>query len=306
MRALAGLAAALLLAGCAALGPGAGADPWPAGVPPSARIAGVPFFPQQEYQCGPAALATTLAYSGVEVTPQALVPQVYTPALHGSLQLDLIGAARRNGRMPFRIAPSEAALLQELAGGNPVLVLQDVGRFAVEWHYAVAVGYDREADVLVLRSGPERALRMRLEDFDRSWAKGGRWGLVTLAPGRIPASADEREYLTQVAATEPVRPALAQAAYRSSLERWPGSLGALMGLGNLAYAAGDLEQAAGYFRDATHAHPDSGDAFNNLAQTEFRLGHEAQAREAIATALSLGGPHVAIYRKTREEMDGAR
>ncbi len=303
-RALAGAVLALLLAGCATLGSGTAGDArWPADVPASARLTGVPFFPQQEYQCGPAALATTLSYAGVDINPQALLSQVYTPALQGSLQLDLIGATRRNGRMPYRIAPTEQALLQEVSAGNPVLVLQDVGRLGVAWHYAVVVGYDRQADALLLHSGPERHLSMSLQDFDRSWARGGRWGLVTLPPERIPASAEERDYLTQVAAVEPVRPALAQAAYRASLRHWPGSLGALMGLGNLAYGEGQLEEAAGYFRDAVQAHPDAGDAFNNLAQTESRLGRTAEAHAAIARALALGGPHAALYRKTREAMD---
>ena len=37
-----------------------------------------PFFPQQSHQCGPAALATALGASGVDVTPDDLVPQTYT------------------------------------------------------------------------------------------------------------------------------------------------------------------------------------------------------------------------------------
>ncbi|MDE1989401.1 MAG: PA2778 family cysteine peptidase [Betaproteobacteria bacterium] len=296
----------LVLAGCTTLRPQAQEAALPGSLPAVVRLAGVPFFPQQEYQCGPAALATTLSYSGVAVSPQDLAPQVYTPALKGSLQLDLIGSARRHDRIPYRIAPTQAALFEELAGGNPVLVLQEVGPLvSTEWHYAVVVGYDRTAGEVILQSGPERALRMTWPDFDRSWARGERWGLVTVPPDRLPASASQRDYLRQVAALEPVRPALAHAAYRASLERWPDNLGALLGLGNLAYARHDPELAATYFQQAAHAHPDAGDAFNNLAQSELALGRKAQAQAAIHKALSLGGPHLNTYRKTQAEINAA-
>ena len=95
------LAALVLLGGCAQLVPQTVAlrTGWPAGVPQSVELAGVPFFPQDDYQCGPAALATVLAHSGVRVTPEALVPQVYLPARHGSLQVEMLAAARRHDRV---------------------------------------------------------------------------------------------------------------------------------------------------------------------------------------------------------------
>src|SRR5260370_26774661 len=58
-------------------------DAWPAGVPERVELGAVPFFPQEDYQCGPAALATTLVESGVKVTPQDLVAQVYIPERQG-------------------------------------------------------------------------------------------------------------------------------------------------------------------------------------------------------------------------------
>ena len=63
-----------VLAGCAQLVPQTVAlrSGWPAGVPERVEWTGVPFFPQVDYQCGPAALATVLGYSGVKVTPEQL------------------------------------------------------------------------------------------------------------------------------------------------------------------------------------------------------------------------------------------
>ena len=53
-----------LLQGCAVLVPQTAAlrDKWPAALPEEVELTAAPFFPQRDYQCGPAALATALAY----------------------------------------------------------------------------------------------------------------------------------------------------------------------------------------------------------------------------------------------------
>ena len=94
-------AAALVLAtGCAQMVPQTMQlrTGWPAGVPQTTEIASVPFFPQDDYQCGPAALATVLAHTGTAITPDPLVAQVYIPARQGSLQRQQRGAT--NGAPP--------------------------------------------------------------------------------------------------------------------------------------------------------------------------------------------------------------
>jgi len=48
----------------------------PEGIAQKKEIDEVPFFPQKDYQCGPAALATSLAYFGAPVTADDLVPEV--------------------------------------------------------------------------------------------------------------------------------------------------------------------------------------------------------------------------------------
>ena len=42
----------------------------PAQLPPKVELTNVPFFPQEAYQCGPAALAMALAWSGVSPNRQ--------------------------------------------------------------------------------------------------------------------------------------------------------------------------------------------------------------------------------------------
>src|SRR5256886_4625327 len=112
----------------------------------------VPFFPQSEFQCGPAALATVLNESGVKVTPKDLVPEVYLPERKGSLQIEMLAAPRRHGLVSYQLAPRFSDLLTEIAAGNPVIVLQNLG-LKESWHYAVAIGYDYDWGKLYLRSG---------------------------------------------------------------------------------------------------------------------------------------------------------
>ena len=55
-------------------------------MPRSLELRGTPFFPQEDYQCGPAALATVLRAGGAGGDAESLQPQVYLPARAGSLQ----------------------------------------------------------------------------------------------------------------------------------------------------------------------------------------------------------------------------
>jgi ABC-type bacteriocin/lantibiotic exporter with double-glycine peptidase domain len=132
----------------------------------------VPFFPQTDYQCGPAALATILAHEGLAVDPDSLAPAVYTEGLRGSLQAELLAATRRHGLVPYPLSPDPATLVAEIDSGKPVLVLQNLGldRLPI-WHYAVVVGFDAERHEVLLRSGTERRRTERLSRFLRSWAR---------------------------------------------------------------------------------------------------------------------------------------
>ena len=98
----------LWLAGCAVSGPRQ--DPLGESDPAQVELEATPFFPQSEYQCGPAALATVLAAGAVEVTPDEHVPEVYLPARRGSLQVELVAATRARGRLPYLLAPRVGAL----------------------------------------------------------------------------------------------------------------------------------------------------------------------------------------------------
>lgn len=303
----AALAAALLLTGCATPQVSALLAQPPAGLPPRVELAAVPFYPQEDYQCGPAALATTLVHAGAAVTPEDLVPQVYLPARKGSLQPEMLAAARRQGLAAYQLAPRLEDLLKEVADGTPVLVLQNLGYgFRPVWHYAVVVGYDLSSEELILRSGTTRRLTMPFGGFERSWAGGHHWAMLTLPPDRMPATASEDRYLASATALERVAPAAARRAYTTALERWPDNLVARIGLGNAAYALRDFGGAETAYREATHRHPQSADAWNNLAQTLFELARRDEALAAARRAVEIGGPRLAQYQATLRTVSESR
>lgn len=268
-------------------------------LPDRVELAEVPFYPQELYQCGPAALATTLTYSGVVTSPEALVPQVYLPGREGSLQTEMLAAARRHERVAYPLAPQITDVLLEVASGTPVIVLQNLSfSFAPLWHYAAVVGYDLPRGEIILRSGTTRRLTMTLTTFEHTWARSEYWAMVTPPPEEIPVTATEERYLAAVTALERTAPVAAQRAYAATLKRWPYNLVALVGYGNAAYAQKNIAEAAESYQAATRYHPESADAWNNLAQALMELGRREEALTAAQRAVSLGGARVSQYQET--------
>jgi hypothetical protein len=94
-----------------------------------------------------------LAANGVEVSPERLGDEVFLPGREGTLQLEMLGGARRHGVLPVLLPEQLEALLREVAGGRPAVVLLNLGlSFAPAWHYAVVIGHDLERREIILRS----------------------------------------------------------------------------------------------------------------------------------------------------------
>src|SRR5258708_25533712 len=233
-----------------------------------------------------------LVGGGKAIEPDALRAQVYLPDRHGSLQVEVVAAARRNGFVAVELGSNLSDLLAEIAAGNPVILLQNLALdWYPAWHYAVAVGYDLGTQRITLRSGTERSLQMPLDTFEHTWRRSGYWAMLALPPRRLPASVAVGNYLSAVARLERTGPpASARGAYERALERWPDDLTALIGLGNTAHRAGDFEAAEHAFRRATIAHPRSAAAHNNLAQTLEQLDRHDEALAEARVAVGLGGP----------------
>lgn len=297
------LLVALLLSGCATQ-TRALLDAPPADLPPRVELGRTPFFEQADYQCGPASLSMALGAAGIDTRPEDLIGRVFVPGRQGSLQVEMIAAARSRGALAVRIPGRLDALLRELAAGHPVVVLQNLS-LPIEpvWHYAVAIGYDLERRELLLRSGPMPRQQLALSTFELTWARGDHWAFVVLPPGRLPATATQAEMISALVAFERSAPAAeARRAYASAAARWPDSQVLAIGLGNTAYAAGDREAAADAFRAAALRHAD-GAAWHNLAVVLRELGRLEEAEQAARQAVDTNGPWSA---RARAELDRIR
>lgn len=275
------------VAGCATTHPVRDWTP-PADVPARMELEGVPFFSQAENQCGPASLAMVLSWIGHAERLDELVRQVYSPARHGSLPADMTAAVRRGGLVAYPLSTLRD-IVAEVAAGNPVIVLQEVERPGrPRWHYAVVVGYDLAREQIILRSGLTPRAVYSFGRFERIWTPSGRWGLLVLSRRRLPATVSEQTWLEAVVGLERAHQwQAAVAAYELGYERWPGSLGALIGLGNSRYTLNDLPGAEQAFRLATQAHPEAAAAFNNLAYVLVESGRHEEALVAARRAAEL-------------------
>jgi tetratricopeptide (TPR) repeat protein len=280
-------------------------DSPPETLPRHAELSGVPFFAQDEFQCGPASLAMSLNDAGFVVTPEILKPEVYLPDRHGSLQVEMMAAARSHGAVAYQLAPALNDMLREIAAGTPVVILQNLayGWYPV-WHYAVAIGYDLDSAKIILRSGPEQRQLLPMSTFEYTWARSDYWAMVAMPPGRIPETAEEISFIAAVSAAEKfMEPERALDEYLAALKRWPANLTAQIGAGNSAYRLHDLSQAEKSFRQAAEDHPDSVAAYNNLAQTLADQARYEEALEAAKLAVGLDGPLLQTAQETLTEIE---
>jgi tetratricopeptide (TPR) repeat protein len=285
----------------------------PANLPPGAQarveLEATPFFAQKKYQCGPAALAAVLGASDVHVTPEALVPIVYLPARHGSLELEMQAAPRGFGRLSYALSRNLDSVIAELDAGRPVLVLHNYGLpIWPKWHYAVVIGYDAATDKFILRSGKKRRTEWRARTFMVAWHNGGRWAMVVLRPGETAASANPTMYLDAAADFERVAsPAESRLAFDAAVKRWPAQPVAWIGRGTAHYRAGDIANAARDYAAALRLDPDNAGARNNLAQSLLDLGCPAHAREQLApvNVAALAPPLRDAVVDTRRHIDAA-
>lgn len=282
----------LMTGGCATLPPGALPDDRTGALPRQMELPDVPFFPQEDYQCGPAALAMVMTHAGIAVDPEVLRPEVYLPERRGTLQVEILGATRRHGLVAYQMAPVLGEVLEEVARGTPVLVLQNLGLdWYPVWHYAVVIGYDLNNKEVILHSGREKRQRMSLVTFENTWARSAHWAMVAVPAENIPYTASETRYVAAVNAFGRTgQLTAAHTAYRVAKQRWPGSPRVGIALGNVAYMMKRLDEAEAEFRRTVEAYPDSVAALNNLAQTLSDMGRDEEALRYVQRAAKLGGP----------------
>jgi tetratricopeptide (TPR) repeat protein len=258
-------------------------------LPQAVELTETPFFPQTEHHCGPAALATVLQSHSVDVTPEKLASLVYIPQRKGSLQIEMAVAARRYGMLPYPLQPELSDLLKEIAAGNPVLVLQNLGfDWWPRWHYAVVIGYDISRRELILRSGTTKRWLTSFATFENTWKRADKWSLVIVPAGKIPETAAISAYLHTAHALEETGlnfPAVK--AYRAAATQWPDDTTVWITLGNMEYKAGNYDKAVSALIKASELSPQTVMVWNNLAYALHAAGCPEQALQSLQCAYQL-------------------
>lgn len=249
----------------------------------------VPFYPQQAYQCGPASLAMMLNTRGFQTNPDVLKELVYLPERKGSLRVELVAGARSHGVLVYELDGTLASLLSEVAAGNPVLVMQNLGlSWWPQWHFAVVTGFDQEARNIILHTDTRENHEESLEVFSATWNRAENWAAVMVRPDQLPATATALDYLMAANDLESTgRTFAAMTAYQTAEAQWPDQPAAIMGQGNIAYARADWPEATGHYLRMTTRFPGVAAGWNNLAHALEKTGCGISAGEAATCAAQL-------------------
>jgi hypothetical protein len=207
----------------------------------------------------------------------------------------------------FLVIPIQGlkALLAEIRSGHPGIVFENLAlSWAPRWHYAVVLGYDLDKEEVIMHSGHDSFAHVDLREFESSWKLGDYWGLVVLPPNELAVSANEEMHVSAVAALEQIRKLEeSKRAYQQILTRWPKSLGAMIGLANVAFTQNELRTSIDLLKAAIVAHPKSAAAWHNLAIAQGTVGWGASAHESAMKALELASANARPqYRKNLRKL----
>ncbi|MBI5588547.1 MAG: C39 family peptidase [Deltaproteobacteria bacterium] len=137
-------------------------------------IKGVPFFPQNEYMCGPAALASVVGYWGEKAGMRDVEKEVYEEKLKGTLPLDLFIYAKEKGFDAVYYKGSMADLREKIRGGTPLILFLNLGyEIYPVGHYIVAIGYDDKSKAVIAHSGMTEEDVFTYDELLKSWGKTG-------------------------------------------------------------------------------------------------------------------------------------
>jgi hypothetical protein len=189
-------------------------------LPERVELTGVPAFPENAYQGVPSALSSLLVQQGVDTSPGQVAKQLHLPEQQEQVQENMLKQINANGLLVYSLQPKLADVLKQVAAGYPVLVRFDQGFGLIKMpRYAVLIGYDREEQTLLLRSGSDRRWSTGFSSFDSAWQEAGAWAILLLAPVQLPAEVDAQRWLQAAETLERSGHAAAAGNARQALQR---------------------------------------------------------------------------------------
>jgi ABC-type bacteriocin/lantibiotic exporter with double-glycine peptidase domain len=140
-------------------------------------VEGIPFYPQEAYQCGPSSLAAVLNYHGIDVSPEEISRDIYSKSARGTLNIDMVLYAEKKGLDVRHYSGSVEDIKQKIDSGSPLIVMVNNGFSLYQKnHFMVVIGYTDGG--IISNSGRERFKFIPFHDFNKTWQKTNYWTLL--------------------------------------------------------------------------------------------------------------------------------
>jgi len=270
----------------------------------------VPFVAPRSELCASTSLEMISSYwqSNSSYTPRLTLKELdertLIPAKGGTLQIELIAAARANALLVYPLEPTFDALFMELKENHPVIVLVNRGFSWHElWHYAPVTGYDAKRQTILTHFGDKPNEAVSISTFESIWHRSGNWGVVLLPPSELPASASPQKYLRaayDLEKTGMVDEAII--AYKSALSRWEQDIPILFALGNAYYSTNQISNAEERYREILLIDKTHPLTLNNLADLLCRTNRAEEALKVLDGAVTTDTKIKSIIDATRQEI----
>lgn len=152
-------------------------------VPDSYYIKDVPFFPQEDYYCGPASLASVLNFYGKKLEQEEIAKDVFLPSLKGSLTIDLLNYTKNLGFETKFYKGNIKAMKDSIMAGRPLILFLNLGNniYPIR-HYVVVVGFNDNAEYVITYSGRKKDKVYSYKRLLNAWERTG-FGTLQILPG---------------------------------------------------------------------------------------------------------------------------
>lgn len=270
----------------------------------------VPFIPPRSELCGSTSIEMVSSYWQ---STTAFIPKLSTseldahtliPAKGGTLQIEMVTAARANGLIAYPMEPTFEALFAELNAQHPVIVLVNRSfSWHPLWHYAPVIGYDEVKRSIIVHFSDQPNESVPLATFAALWKRSGNWGVVLLPAGELPASVSSKTFLRTVYDFEKTGDSLgAIRAYKSALTRWTEDTDILFALANAEYNVSNFVEAEKDYRKLLALNPLHPLALNNLAMVLCRTHRSDEAFTLVDKIVSDDPKIQSLVKASREEI----
>lgn len=238
------------------------------------------------------------------LTVQELDGRTLIPAKGGTLQIELVAAARANGLIVYPLEPNFEALFSELFAHHPVIVLVNRSySWYPLWHYAPVTGYNDHTRTVSLHFSDQPNEAIPIATFAALWQRSNNWGVILLPPQELPVSVSPKTFLRAVYEFEKRgKGEDAIKAYRSAHVRWPENTDILFALGNAYYNAANIPEAEKSYRKLLTLKPTDPLALNNLSMLLCRTGRSEEAIKMLDKSVTGDIAMQAILQTTRKEI----